>query len=199
MNKFFIGFDEAVKFYNTPIIKRRLESSDPVRGAFECSYFDAQRTFRGISKLPERARIKQEIYLIISSFYKDIVQNFSDYTLRDFDGTHLITCDKIISVGSKYGFVFCVGQVQKILNMFFKYILLIDERLNTHLDYFHIPLDGVILNGIIQHETKSPLLPQIAKKCIPWSKINDYGNYMALQEELRKNYNCPIVSEFNML
>lgn len=52
----------AAEFYNIPAIKKRLESDNPIRGAYELAYFDTQRTLCGISKNPNRKKIKQEIF-----------------------------------------------------------------------------------------------------------------------------------------
>lgn len=189
---------EAVDFYNTPIVKRRLESENPVRGAFECAYFDTQRTFRGMGKVAQREQIKQEIFEVVEKFYNQLVKDPQHWSLKDFDGSHVMSCKEIIAVGSKYNFTIYFGQAQKIINMFLKYILLVDERLNLNLCYYHVPLDGVILNGIIKNETDKPTLPPLAKKCLPWSKIDDYENYIALQKELRESYAFPIIWEFTV-
>lgn len=198
MNTLFQPIKEVVDFYNTPIVKRRLESKNPVRGAFECAYFDTQRTFRGMGKVPQREQIKQEIFEVVERFYNMIIKDFGCWSIADFDGTHKLYCEKIIAVGGKYNFTIYFGQAQKIINMFFKYILLIDERLNEHLNYFHVPLDSVILNGIIKNETDKPTLTPLAEKCLPWSKINCFELYIFLQDELRKFYDCPIIWEFTV-
>lgn len=198
MNTLFQGIQEAVDFYNTPIVKRRLESHDPVRGAFECAYFDTQRTFRGMGKVEAREQIKQEIFEIVKHFYEQVSKNFVYYQLADFDGAHNGYCNRIIEVGNKYDFTIYYGQAQKIINMFFKYILLVDERLNVHLNYFHVPLDGIILGGIVDHYADNSTLVQAAKKCMPWSKISDSADYRAVQNELRKLHECPIVFEFTV-
>lgn len=197
MNNEFLQMDDAISaFYNIPKIKSMLESDDPVRGAFELAYYDTQRTLRGIGKNPNRKQVKQEIFDIISNWYKDIAENFASYSLRDFDGTFLIACKSIIEVGDKYGHKFYFGQAQKIFNMFFKYILLVDERLNSNINYFHIPLDGIILEGIAKRSEYCSGLRQYAKGCKPWSKMETSDFYMAIQENLRKMYDCPIVFEF---
>lgn len=185
------------EFYEIPNIKKRLESGDFVRGAFELAYYDAQRTLRGIGKNPHRREIKQGIFEIVSEFYGDVAKNFKYYSLKDFDGTHLLVCNKIIACGEKFGHNIFFGQAQKIVNMFFKYVLLVDDRLNLHINYFHVPFDEVILNGIANGDYPMKIR-SYAGACLPWSKITDYNVYMSLQEELRHLYECPILFEFEV-
>lgn len=106
-------------------------------------------------------------------------------------------CDKILSVGEKNGYKIYFGQAQKIINMFFKYMLLVDERLNCHLNYFHVPCDGVILKGLARNQEYSAELRAYAKACMPWSKMEDIKIYMQLQKELRELYEFPIIFEFS--
>lgn len=199
MNNELLQKDSAVsEFYQIPAIKKRLESVDPVRGAFELAYYDTQRTLRGIAKNPNRKQIKQEIFGIISNWYKDIAKYFPSYSLRDFDGVFLMVCNSIIEVGDKFGHKIYFGQAQKIFNMFFKYMLLVDERLNCNINYFHIPLDNVILKGIVKRSEYSCEIRRYAKGCMPWSKMEKSDFYMAIQEDLRKMYECPIIFEFKV-
>lgn len=198
MNRSFIEKEKtAEQFYQIPAVKKRLESENPIKGAFELAYFDTQRTLRGLGKNENRKCIKQEIFTIVSEFYNDLSVNFTYYSLRDYDGSFFITSDKIISVGKKYGFEIHFGQAQKIINMFFKYMLLVDERLNLHLNYFHVPLDGVILGGIAKRKEYGDLC-SYAKTSMPWSKMEDRKTYMALQNGLREKYDAPIIFEFNV-
>lgn len=187
----------AVSFYNNPIVKRKLESEDPIRGAFELAYFDTQRTFRGLLKCENRKVIKNRIYEIIKDFYNDYANNILHYSKKDFDGTFKFKCEAIIKTGKDNGYAeIHLGQCQKLLNMFFKYIALIDDRLNAHLDYLHIPLDSIMLNGF-QDVYKSHKIATYAKKCIPWSKIEEWDTYLGLQSELRGIFACPIIFEYN--
>ena len=192
-------------FYNITAVKKRLESDDPVRGALELAYFDTQRTLRGIGKNPNRKEIKQQLFEIVLRWYLDVVEHFEHYSLRDFDGTFMLRCNEIIECGKQGNHVIHFGQAQKIVNMFFKYMLLVDERLNLHLNYFHVPLDSVMLKGIIKNFKDNAELVLCAKQCMPWSKMEmPLGNgcednfYMRLQDELRKVYENPIIFEFEV-
>lgn len=197
MNNILLQKHKSVQdFYEIRIVKKHLESEDPVKGAFELAYFDTQRTLRGIGQNENRKTIKQGIYDIISKWYLSLAEHFENYSLRDYDGSFMICCREIIAVGEKYQFTIHFGQAQKLINMFFKYMLLVDERLNLHLDYFHVPFDGIILNGIAKNKGYDLEMRSYAKKCMPWSKMEDVTTYMSLQDELRELYEYPIIFEF---
>ena len=198
MNKELFQKYLAVKaFYETPAVKKRLESEDTVRGAFELAYFDMQRTLKGIGKNPNNNNIKQKVFEIIYQFYDDVSKNFEFYSLRDYDGSIGIIFNEIISSSAELGHKFTVGQAQKVTNMFFKYMLLVDERLNIHLNYFHVPFDSVILNGLMSKEYSAEIRTY-AKECTPWSKMKDFKHYMELQDALRDLYEYPIIFEFDV-
>lgn len=191
-------------FYDIPAIKKRLESGDAVRGAFELAYFDTQRTMHGMGKNPQRKEIKQKIFEIVSAQYRDVSENFEHYSLRDFDGMFMMSCGYIVKCGEEHDQKIYFGHAQKIMNMFFKYMLLVDERLNLHLNYFHVPLDSVMLQGMVEHFKDNAEIVFYAKKCMPWSKMDinvgyaDKDNYyMRLQDCLRKIYENPIIFEFD--
>lgn len=199
MNSLLKGNQAAEEFYNNSLVKSRLESDDPVRGAFNGAYGDAQRTMRGIGKNANNKQIKDELFKIVSDFYNDVAKNFSHYSLRDFDGSFCITCTKMIETSQQLGFAITFGQAQKIVNMFFKYMFLIDERLNIHAEYLHIPFDSIILNGIANDDSYSAAMRKVAKCLMPWSKMamDDYKAYMLLQDYLREKHSIPIIFEFD--
>ena len=198
MNESLFKISSAVKdFYEIPAVRKKLESNDAVRGAFELAYYDNQRTLKGIGKNPNNKLIKQTIFEILSKFYKDLSESFNHYSLRDYDGTLRMVYDKIVSASTELGHGFSYGQAQKVTNMFFKYMLLVDDRLNRYLNYFHVPLDSIILNGIA-NGAYSAEIRAYAKACMSWSKIEDFGTYMSLQDALRSLYENPILFEFEV-
>ena len=197
MNQILMKEEGAKDFYADPAVTKKLSSANPVRGAFELAYKDMQRTMWGMSKNPNNKKIKEEIFGIVENFYKDYAENIQHYSIQDFDGTHMGRCSAIVEVAKEYGFdQFHIGQAQKIINMFFKYIALVDDRLNEHLNYLHIPLDGVILNGIKENFCNTKIA-ELAVKCQPWSRISDYKVYLDMQQALRESFSCPIIFEYN--
>ncbi|MGN0813714.1 MAG: hypothetical protein ACI4MH_00600 [Candidatus Coproplasma sp.] len=186
---------EVYEFYNIPIIKRRLDSADPVRGAFENAYFDCQRTLRGMGKNPHRKEIKEFIYTVVTEFYYNMIHVRKDFPREAFDVSLVDSCYKIINGVKEYGYDVSLGQAQKIINMFFKYVLITDERVNDIISYLHVPLDGVILRGIAGSEEFGSLC-DTARSLMPWSKFNDEEKYMELQNGLAYMFGNRILWEF---
>ncbi len=195
MNKDLLQKYSAVHdFYNISAIKKRMEG-EPVKGAFELAYSDVKRTLRGIGGNKNNLKIKQGLYDILTNLYNDIHNNFECYSLRDYDGSLQLGFLKIKALGDSCDQYITFGQAQKIVNMFFKYMLLADEKLNIHLNYFHVPLDSVMLNGIARGKF-SQELRDCAKDFMPWSKSEKLQSYMRLQDGLRELYENPIIFEF---
>lgn len=114
MNTLLLNSQPAVKeFYSIPIIKKRLDSADPVRGAFEAAYFDCQRTLRGMSKNPNRKDIKEFIYMVVTGFYNNMIHVRKDFPSEAFDLNLVGSCYKIIDGVKGYGYDISLGQAQK--------------------------------------------------------------------------------------
>jgi len=98
---------------------------------------------------------------------------------------HKIACEDLIR--SFENQLFTVGQAQKWINMTFKYLHLLDyEKVNGVYEYCHIPIDSYMLNATNYHMSK------------PWSKLDDYEEYLNYQEWFRETYKdeIPLDAEF---
>lgn len=82
---------------------------------------------------------------------------------------------------------FTIGQAQKWLNMTFKYLHLLEyEAIDKIYEYCHIPIDSYMLN-ITNYSMSNP-----------WSKLNNYNEYLDYQIWFRNEYSdsIPLDKEF---
>ena len=99
----------------------------------------------------------------------------SDYQIDqiEFDAWHKKTLYFIINDFKSYEKI-TVGQVQKWINMTFKYLAMRDYKDFENIYQFcHVPIDSTILN-IVKND--------LFKK---WSEINDYDKYLDFQKLFR--------------
>ena len=86
---------------------------------------------------------------------------------------------------------FTIGKMQKIINMFFKYLYLFKEDLELDKDYFKecdCPVDNKILNNSDFKDVgkKDPNVLKEKLSKIKWSKLTDIELYKQIQEVLRQ-------------
>lgn len=149
------------------------------------AYLDFNRTVKIEDE--NRAILKEnaEKYLITKL---EIVTKIQFQSQIDFDKQHKIWCEELKQTWHELS----IGQTQKWVNMTLKYWLLFgDVRINgieMNAKFFHIPIDSYVQKGMFNERTPKP-----------WSKINNYDNYMNYQLTHREKQtgNFPIVDEFN--
>ncbi|MEO7045479.1 MAG: hypothetical protein ABI091_09265 [Ferruginibacter sp.] len=148
------------------------------------AFLDFSRTLK--IKDENRANLKQNAEkFILIQLTKATQTEFSNQT--EFDNFHKISCKKLRESWNELSF----GQAQKWINMTLKYWLLLGNKrikgIEKNAKYFHIPIDSYVQKG---------MFPKIPLK--PWSKINDFKEYMNYQLQHRKieSGNCPMIDEF---
>lgn len=99
---------------------------------------------------------------------------------EEFNSWHQSSCCQLIRANDNYELT--QGQAQKWINMSLKYLFVMgDERvslISTNYQYFHIPIDNVIMNKLAEHG--------LAKFEEVWSKIADYDSYHNYQKMARQ-------------
>ena len=112
-----------------------------------------------------------------------------------FDEWHKQTCDALASAYRREGYEkFYVGQGQKCINMALKYVFVFGEAslpgYSRTYTYCHVPIDNVIL--------EDPEFKELRAFKGPWSRINNYPEYMAFQIAVRKRFkgSSPLAVEF---
>ena len=160
--------DLKKKFIDENISKR--ESDSIVQRAVELAYADMSRHATGHTKA-----IKEKIIPIIA----DELQNEEERIVKDYGTWHNKFCEKIKSEMIKSGFSGTIGKTQKVINMSFKYLLLLDEesKFCRIKDNLHMVLDSYTLGW---YNTFAE------KKCkIGWSKIENYDDYIKIENEIK--------------
>lgn len=182
-----------VQMFYKNSIEKKLYRRNPLEMAVRLAYDDLKRTVRGFSKCKEKERIKADVFKYIIEEYLDLV-SVRKISCKQFDQLHRKMCNQIIALGQGW---FTVGQAQKCVNMFFKYMFTLDDRIDGLRRYLHMPMDVVILKGFIDHGSYFAIIEQ-AQKCTPWSKLDDYDTYFKFQEIARELFSSPILTEFRL-
>ena len=173
-------------------LKLYFGNGDPLTRSIRRAYLDLCRTAHGIGSYGSKVKESKEA---IREAIEEI--RHRDMTQVEFDEWHKNLCMRLCEIfGPK--FKFNVGQAQKWVNMTFKYLYVFGEAKAPgyrHLyDLCHVPIDKVImkaLKNVPQHDSKGDF--QFA-----WSRIDDYSEYLAFQELLRKEFkdSSPLAMEF---
>ncbi len=179
MRKSIISFDEKMSWW-----KGDLLTTDTIDLAITKAYRDLMRTIRGFANNPERDAIFADARRTIRTSVISILSAAVN-SQTEFDTLHKTACDNLIlSFG---GQTFTVGQAQKWLNMTFKYLHLLDyPEVQRVYEYCHIPIDRYMLDITNYSMSK------------PWSKLNDYSEYLEYQNWFRGKYpnDIPLDKEF---
>ncbi|MBR5767374.1 MAG: hypothetical protein IKX86_01675 [Clostridia bacterium] len=109
----------------------------------------------------------------------------------DFDEWHKKSCESLKQVMHYDSFEGTYGRAQKVINMAFKYLMYTDTPHADAHNFCHMTLDSYTLAWYKRSvNTKS--------KSFAWSKIDDYEEYRAIQDDIRsylasdKNYSICI-------
>lgn len=179
MKKSKISFQEKMSWW-----KGDYFTNDIIELAMTKAYRDLMRTIRNFSDNPEH----DEILKKARNSLKKSITRMMEVELnsqKEFDAMHKLACEDLINSFSTQ--LFTIGQAQKWINMTFKYLHLLDyEKVNNVYEYCHIPVDSYMLNITNYQMSK------------PWSKIDDYDEYLKYQQWFRETYKdeIPLDTEF---
>lgn len=194
MNPTISQYGSVADFYC--MVKDVLENGDPEINACRLAYNDLRRTLRGFGKCPCKSGIKSRVSELLRAEYASLLEDAGKLTETGFDERHFSICGMMKNIFSD-GYALTLGQAQKWLNMFFKYMYLVDERVNVLLPYLHIPIDNIILDGI-EKSNYTDALERYVPKCRPWSKLEDRETYIGFQREFRSLFERPLLHEFRL-
>lgn len=179
MNNDIFKNPEVCEFHSW--VKNKLDENDSISSAFNLAYRDVQRTLRGFGKYSEKKLIKNKCKVFLKDCYTKLITKI--ISMRAFDEWHENLCNGLKAIfDSAYHLTY--GQAQKLVNMFFKYMYLLDDRVNAILPYLHIPIDNIILDGVINKSSYFSL-QKTAHLCQPWSRLDNYEIYSDFQKEWR--------------
>lgn len=168
------------------------KGDDKLRLAIRRAYQDFSRTMHGINEYPDARPLADHfIYDAIAQ----LAHQIDDPSGSSFDMWHKQTSLDLCNVYSAAGYKsFCVGQAQKWINMALKYVFVFGETsLSGYQKWYphcHVPIDNIILE---QEEFRNLRSFECA-----WSRISDYGEYMAFQSSVRNKFKPtpPLTIEF---
>ena len=179
MRKSKITKEEKIKWW-----QGNLFEEDVIELAMTKAYRDLMRTIRSFASNMNNNRIKTNARTCIKEYINKII-NANITSQKQFDQIHQEACEMLIEkFEDQY---FTIGQAQKWINMTFKYLHLLEcEALENIYEYCHIPIDSYMLNITNYQMSK------------PWSKLNDYDEYLKYQDWFRNKYKdqIPLDAEF---
>lgn len=168
------------------------ELSDPIGSASTRAYLDMNRTIR-FNELPENDRyeLRKEVKTIFESEIKNL-NSINIVSQMSFDSWHRNVSDIIKNIYKDKGIELTYGHTQKWINMTIKYLYMLE--VNSFADifkYLHVPIDNYVLD-IARDKL------EIEKPKAPWSRWNDYDEYLTYQNCIREKItgNTPLRWEF---
>ena len=147
--------------------------------AVEQAYLDMCRTVDGAGEKKNKTKIEK--------VKKDIADDLRYYyngkakkTNEAFDGWYR----SVLSDFQKS--ILSIGQIQKLINMSFKYLYCCDdirEKYSSHFDCCHMPLDGYTLNWFRTSCKEKKIKNTFFKG--KWSKIENSDEYFRIENQIR--------------
>lgn len=179
MKKSKISKEDKIKWW-----KGNLFEEDLIELAMTKAYKDLMRTIRSFASNANNNEIKINARKCIKEYINRII-NLNITSQKQFDKLHQEACNALIEKFEEQHFT--IGQAQKWINMTFKYLHLLEyEEMEKVYEYCHIPIDSYMLNITDYQMSK------------PWSKLNDYNEYIQYQDWFRNKYKeeIPLDAEF---
>jgi len=174
--------DDKLKFWIRSTLYIQNDSpEDLVNASIKRAYLDFNRTMRGFAKKSEGKKIPLEMLQPLV----EKVRSKKFESQEKFDEWHKEQCYNLKDEFKKYfdNFPITIGQCQKWINMTFKYLHLLGEDEITGIEqnyyFFHIPIDSIIQERLLKKYN-------IEKFLKPWSKIDDYQEYLNYQKKIRE-------------
>jgi len=163
------------------------------------AYRDMNRSIVGLGGLDPRSRAALRT-TAEDSVRGQLLELMADQTAPSatgFDSWHRGACEALIGVYGSHGIHLTVGQAQKWLNMTLKYLFVADAlgvtpmaQVRRHYRFAHMPIDNVVLDALAAMEPAGPTYPR------PWSRQDDYDEYLRFQHAVRTRFGCCLDGEF---
>lgn len=179
MRNSIISFNEKMSWWKGDFFEE-----DLIELAMTKAYRDLMRTIRGFATIENHNSI---ILNARNNLKKNIIKiiNSNIITQEQYDNMHENACNELIKNFANQ--TFTIGQAQKWINMTFKYLHLLDyNEIQKVYEYCHVPIDSYMLNITNYNLSK------------PWSKLDNYDEYLNYQIWFRDKYKdmIPLDKEF---
>jgi hypothetical protein len=162
------------------------------------AYLDMNRTLHGMNKFGKDHPGWKSSMLALLRSRLIMLPGEHHWSTLSFDSWHEESVKELKRVSSELGFPsFSVGQSQKWVNMSIKYAIALSERrvpgFYRIYDFAHVALDIDVLGGLYKRG-----MPHYFT--CPWSRLDDYGQYMNCQQWVRNNCKeaCPLEVEYRL-
>ena len=161
--------------------------------AIDRAYRDFNRTLHGIGEAQTKDKqneLKSAIIKIVSELLNKTFNNQDD-----FDRWHEIKCVELVKAYRDISnHKLFIGQAQKWINMTLKYLFALGENriigiFKNHI-YFHFPIDNIIQDKFVKLG--------IPKFKIPWSRIDNYVEYLNYQYLVREKFSGQILMDVEL-
>jgi hypothetical protein len=196
-----------IQFYDSPTRSQQSDfllrlyfgpGGDALGACVRRAYLDLSRTLHGIVRLANANELQSKASLQISHALEELPKTLrSNLNQEAFDSWHRQECEELCALYKGKGFdSFAIGQAQKWINMAFKYVFVYgEERLPGYVDLYglgHVPLDNIMLKQLKRFQA-----PEISSA---WSRLRDYGEYLAFQHWIRTTFSdsVPLAVEFHL-
>ena len=159
------------------------------------AYLDMNRTLHGMGTRGEGHSDWTTVMVRVLRDRLTMLPGDHAWTQASFDAWHQESVSILKRISAEHGFSVSVGQSQKWINMSIKYAIALGERrvpgfLGVY-DVAHVALDNIVL----EHLTELGM-PPLGRA---WSRLDEYGQYMAVQEWVRKNFSmAPVEAEYDL-
>lgn len=171
----------------------RIKGSDSIetkiQTAINMAYLDFCRTLRGFSKTEKHDVILSQTKLCLKNQILKMIKIRGANQFLFFDEWHKETCDALKKQFFPEKLYY--GQTQKWINMAIKYLFILEvDVVRKNWPSFHIPIDNIILNKLKSTDCTT--------FDTPWSKIDDYEQYLNFQKCVREKFEIPMDAEFKL-
>ncbi len=163
------------------------------------AYQDFCRTLHGMNSANGTGQAKNHAESILETMLNKCTS--IKLEVDDFDNLHRTTCHQLKET-FKSIVTFHIGQSQKWVNMSLKYMyylhlanLLITPSpfdkavLDHNVKWFHMPVDNIVLEDF----RIGSIYRQNVRAALPWSRTDNYDDYLRFQVALRKQFNVPLL------
>lgn len=179
------------------VLARLGRPGDGLRRCVQSAYLTMNRTLVGMVKSLDADGWRRQMTECLEERLVALTGRAA-WSQDEFDAWHRGATHDLIKTAADLHFSLTVGQAQKWINMSVKNGMALGDRLNPSLfcvyDLAHVALDRVVITGLRQYEWMPRDLLQD-----PWSKLEDYGEYMKCQCLIRENLpGIPIEEEFRL-
>jgi len=184
-------------FFLRPWGQYKVDSGDDwLQGCVDRAYLDFCRTLPRVAKV---RKVRDSAGKVLWSAL-DGLRESKRPNQEAFDEWHKKVCTSLRSCYHESGYPgFTFGHAQKWVNMAFKYVHVVGPDLLPGFEryYFfgHVPIDNIVMEAFNRE-------PGIRRINGAWSKLDDYGTYVAFQQSVRASikssgrWASPLAAEF---